>query len=265
VAGAQNVESAGLADVSAISVAASLVLVAVAFVLGLILQLGVSRQLIVAVARAAVQLLAVGLLIGWIAESGSAMTLAWLWVAAMVGITATVARRRAPELPGGGPVAAAAVAATVAVCLLVVFGLNVLPYEPVNLIVIAGITIANAMPSQVLGANRVMAEVRDSRGQLEAMLALGLSQWQIIRLSGGQVVRVALIPQIERTNVVGLIALPGAMTGLLLAGADPVDAVLVQIIVMYLVLGAVATSVIITVVAGMRAMFTPDLRLRTIG
>jgi putative ABC transport system permease protein len=49
-----------------------------------------------------------------------------------------------------------------------------------------------------------------------------------------------------------------------LAGADPVDAVLVQLVVMYLVLGAVATSVITTVVGGMRQLFTPDRRLRTL-
>jgi putative ABC transport system permease protein len=95
------------------------------------------------------------------------------------------------------------------------------------------------------------------------MLALGLTVAQIVRVAGGPIVRSTLIPQIERTNVVGLIALPGAMTGLLLAGADPVDAVLVQLIVMYLVLGAVATSVITTVVGGMRHLFTPDRRLRT--
>ena len=189
------------------------------------------------------------------------MVLAWVWVAVMVTITSVIARRRAPQLPGGGPVAAAAVAFTVGVCLLVIFGLRILPYDAVNVIVIAGITIGNSMPSQVLGSNRLVAELRDNRGQVEALLALGMSRWQVIRITGGRIVRTALIPQIERTNVVGLIALPGAMTGLLLAGADPVDAVLVQLIVMYLVLGAVATSVIITVVAGMYGLFTPDRRL----
>ena len=251
-------------DVSFVQVAASLVLIAVAVVLGLALQLGLTRPILVAAARAAVQLLAVGLIFGWIAESGSAMALAWLWVAIMVAITSVIARRRAPELRGGGPVAGAAVSASVGLCLLVIFGLDVLPYEPVNLIVIAGITIGNSMPSQVLGANRVQAEVRDGRGQFEAMLALGLTVSQIVRLVGGRIVRTALIPQIERTNVVGLIALPGAMTGLLLAGADPLDAVLVQIIVMYLVLGAVVTSVIISVVFGLRNSFTDDWRLRSL-
>lgn len=226
--------------------------------------LGLTRQLVVAAARAAVQLLAVGAIFGFIARSDQAMALAWSWVAFMVAVTAVVARRRAPELPGGAPVAAMAVVVTVGICLAVIFGLGVLPYQPVNVIVIAGITIGNSMPSQVLGTNRVLAEVRQNRGQFEALLALGMTVAQVVRVVGGQIVRTALIPQIERTNVVGLIALPGAMTGLLLAGADPVDAVLVQIVVMYLVLGAVATSVIISVVWGIRNLFTPDLRLRAL-
>ena len=259
--GAVGQAAAMIRDVSVVQALASLVLVAVALVLGLVLRLGLTRQLVVAAVRAFVQLLAVGSLFTVITGADRAMALAWAWVVGMVLITSIIARRRAPELPRGGPIAGVAVAATVSLCLLVIFGLDVLPYEPVNLIVIAGITIGNAMPSQVLGANRVLAAIDDNRGQLEAMLALALSRRQIIRLAGGQVVRTALIPQIERTNVVGLIALPGAMTGLLLAGADPIDAVLVQVVVMYLVLGAVATSVIITVVAGLGGSFTADLRL----
>jgi putative ABC transport system permease protein len=248
-------------DVTLLQVAASLVLVGAAAAGGALLQLGVTTKLIVASVRALVQLLAVGLLFGFIARSGQSMALAWLWVAAMVVITAVVARRRAPTLTGAGPVAAGAVAMSVGLCLAVIFGLDVLPYDPINLIVVAGITIGNSLPSQVLGANRLQAELRDHRGQIEAMLALGLGLWAVIRLVGGQLVSVALLPQIERTNVVGLISLPGAMTGLLLAGADPIDAVLVQVIVMYLVLGAVATSVIVTVVGSLHRQFTPDLRL----
>lgn len=61
--------------------------------------------------------------------------------------------------------------------------------------------------------------------------------------------------------MVGLIALPGAMTGLLLAGVDAFDAVLVQLVIMYVVLGSVATSVVVVTLAASRRVFTPDLRL----
>ncbi|MEM7273934.1 MAG: ABC transporter permease [Actinomycetota bacterium] len=248
-------------DIGWVEAGASLVLVVVAGVLSALLRLGLTRQLVIASVRAAVQLLAVGLLFGFITQSGRSMILAWLWVGVMVLVTSMVARRRAPELPGGGGLAGASVAVTVAICLLVIFGLGVLDFEPVNVIVIAGITIANAMPSQVLGATRLVDEIRQNRGQLEAMLALGFSAAQVVRFGGGRIVRTAMIPQIEKTNVVGLIALPGALTGLLLAGAEPVDAVLVQLIVMYLVLGAVSVSVIVTVVGGLYRLLTPDRRL----
>jgi putative ABC transport system permease protein len=70
-----------------------------------------------------------------------------------------------------------------------------------------------------------------------------------------------MTPQIESTKAVGLVFLPGAMTGLVLAGVDPLDAVLVQLALMLLILGGVATvSTIVTLGAG-RRLFTPDERL----
>lgn len=76
-----------------------------------------------------------------------------------------------------------------------------------------------------------------------------------------QALRTALIPQIERTKAVGIVILPGAMTGLILAGVDPTDAVLIQLAVMYLILGSVATSVTIVGLGVRRRLFTDDHRL----
>ena len=73
--------------------------------------------------------------------------------------------------------------------------------------------------------------------------------------------RTALIPQIESTRTVGLIALPGAMTGLILAGVDPVDAVLVQIVVMFLVLAAATTTSSVVAMGATRRLFAADHRL----
>ena len=67
--------------------------------------------------------------------------------------------------------------------------------------------------------------------------------------------------QLESTKAVGLVFLPGAMTGLILAGVDPVDAVLVQAAIMYLILGCVATNVVIIGLGLTRQLFTPDHRL----
>lgn len=250
------------ADIGWWEVAASLVLLLFTLVPNWWLQLGIGRRVVIAALRAAVQLVAVGYLLRFIIDSASDDVLAWGWVVGMVVVTAWVARRRAPSLVGIGPLAFVIIGCTTAACLAVIFGLGVLAFDPLTLVVVAGITIGNTMPSVLLAANRVEALLSDGRAGLEALLALGFDRNGIVRFSGGELVRTALIPQVERTNVVGLIALPGAMTGLLLAGAEPLDAVLVQLIVMYLVLGSVSLSVVLTVVFSIRRSFTDDLRLR---
>ena len=145
--------------------------------------------------------------------------------------------------------------------LAVVFGFEIIAPTPVDYVVVAGITIGNTMPATVLAIDRAMAYFTDHPGRVEALLALGFDGRSTARFIAPRTARTALIPQIERTKVVGLIALPGAMTGLLLAGVDPVDAVLVQLVVMYLILGAVAVSVTIVTTATLTRAFSDGLRL----
>lgn len=121
--------------------------------------------------------------------------------------------------------------------------------------------IGNAMAAAVLVSRRVVAELAEHRREIEARLALGLPGASAVRPHLREAVRTALTPQIESTRIVGLIALPGAMTGLILAGVDPVDAVQVQLAVMYLILGSVATSVTVVALLLSRRLVTPDQRL----
>jgi putative ABC transport system permease protein len=239
---------------------ASLALVLLAIGLAVVFRLRVERELIVASMRAAAQLLAVGFLFALIFESTGADYWAWLWVLVMIVVATGVVVRRAryriaylPLLAGGAMLGSALIS------ILVSFGLGVIDYTPVSLVVVAGITIGNAVPSAVLGVNRAIDSSRDRVGDLEALLSLGLDRPHIVRFIAPRIARTALIPQIERTKVVGLIALPGAMTGLLLAGVDPVEAVVIQLLVMYLVLGTAAVCVVSVVIAITRAAVTRDL------
>lgn len=241
---------------------ASLALIAVAVGLSLWRRVGVERSILVASGRAAIQLLAVGVLLGFIFESSVAEVWAWLWVGAMVVIAAFVTGNRVAWLRPLRWIALIAIGLATGAALLLVFALRVFPLEPVTIVVTAGITIGNTLPGTVLGARQLDDYLRTSSGEIEGLLALGFDRTGATRFLVPQVARTALIPQIERTKVVGLIALPGAMTGLLLAGVDPIDAVLVQLIIMYVILGSVAVSVLAVVTLGSRLVFTDDLRLR---
>lgn len=223
------------------------------------LGLGIERQVVEASVRAAIQLLAVGFVFALIFRATNAIYWAWLWVGFMVAVATTVVVRRAGHrIHLLAAVTGFAVLLAALVSIAVTFGFGVIAYNPVSLVVIAGITIGNAVPSAVLGVNLSVDLCRDRVGELEGLLSLGLNRRQVVRFMAPRTARSSLIPQVERTKVVGLIALPGALTGLLLAGVRPIEAVAVQLLVMYLVLGTAALCVVATVVAVTRAAITAD-------
>ncbi len=250
-----------VSSVGFLQVAASALLVVLALVISWWLRLHLERRLIVAALRAAVQLVAVGLIFRVVFESDRAMALSVVWVLVMLGVGATVVHNRAGALPRVGMWAVLAMGLATAIADAVVFGLGVLPTDPVTLVVTSGITIGNTVPAAALAANRLVGALTENRGQIEALLALGFDAGGTVRQTLPELVGGALIPQIERTRGVGLIALPGAMTGLLLAGTAPLDAVLIQLIVMYLILGSVAVTVVVVTAAGLASALRPELRV----
>ena len=248
-------------DMGWAEVIASLSLVGVAIAVSVWKGLRFERSIAWASFRAGIQLIAVGLLFGFIFDSAQALVWAWAWVVGMTVLSAEVVARRTRQIPRLRVYALAALTGAVGVTLALLFGLEVFSLAPVTLVVIAGITLGNTLPAAVQAADTVTTEFIDHRNRVEALLALGFDRQGASRVVTSSAVRNALLPQIERTKVIGLIAIPGTMTGMLLAGAEPVSAVLVQLVITYLVLGSVgvASAVIVTMVAS-RA-FTKDLRL----
>lgn len=247
--------------VTFLGAALSVSLVVVAIALSRWRRLEVEASIAWAALRAAAQLLAVGLVLTIIFESSQAWAWSAIWVAGMVIVAADIARRRARGIPGLHLMTLIALTVATGVAVALVLLPDVIEPEPVTLVVIAGITIGNTMPATVLAVDQVASLVRDEAGQVEAVLALGGDRRMATGFIVRRAARTALIPQIERTKVVGLIALPGAMAGLLLAGVDPVDAVLAQLVIMYVILGSVAASVVTLSLGAAAAALTPDLRL----
>jgi len=143
----------------------------------------------------------------------------------------------------------------------VLFGLHVFPLTGRTLVPIAGMMVGNSMTATVLAGRRLTDELRDKRDEVEARLALGQASRQAATPYVRAALRAALTPQIETTKATGLVFLPGAMTGLILAGAAPVQAVLVQAVVMFLVLAATATTTVVIALGLIRRLFTHDHRL----
>lgn len=248
-------------DVGWWGLSASLLLVVITIAVSMWRRLGLERDVAEATVRALVQLLAVGYVLTFVLEHDRSNALAFAWLAFMVLVAAFTVSRRAPEVPGVLPLAATSLATSTSVVSLIIFGLGIFPLEAQAMIPVGGMMIGNAMTSAVSAGRRVVAELTEKRAEVEARLALG-QPWRLAsRPMLRAALRTAMVTQIESTKAVGLVTLPGTMTGLILAGVDPVDAVLVQAAVMFLLLGTVAINVVVIGSGVTRRLFTPDHRL----
>lgn len=252
----------GQGDVDALGLATSLILIGVALAVSLGQQLRLEKQLIWATVRAFAQLIVMGFVLAWLLEPGRSTAYSWLWVAGMVVFAAWTVRNRAPEVPRLFPIAVMALAASMVTTMGVIFGLGVFPMEARAIVPLGGMMIGNSLGSTVLAARRTADELTDKRAEVEARLALGYSSTHAGRPYVRSAIKTALTPRIESAKAAGLVFLPGAMTGLILAGVDPVDAVLVQAAIMYLILGTAATTSVVIGLGSVHRLFTPDHRLR---
>jgi putative ABC transport system permease protein len=250
-----------MTDIGWAGLAISSLLVVLAVVISAWRGLGLERSLLWSATRAIVQLVAVGGILTVLLDPDVSIWWSWLWVAAMVLFASLTVARRAREVPRVFTLALTAFAAAAFATLGVLFGFGVFELDARTLIPLAGLMIGNTMTATVLVARRLYDELRDKRPEVEARLALGQSGVEAAQPYVRGSLRTALTPQIETTKAVGLVFLPGAMTGLILAGVDPIDAVMVQAAVMYLVLGSVATTTTVVALGVRHRLFTRDHRL----
>jgi putative ABC transport system permease protein len=242
-------------------VALSAVLVGIAGFVVLRERLGLTRELVVAAVRAAVQLTIVGYLLQYIFKhTGIPGSLGW--VAAMVVIAGRVGARRGRGLPRAQLIATCSVGLATAATLGLLVGSGVISSKPIVVIPIGGMVVNAAMTATSVTMLRLRYEVASSRRQVEARLALGLPAAQAFSPHARAALRTSLAPQIDSASTVGLIALPGAMTGLIIAGVSPELAIRYQIIVVYLGLGAAAMAAVTVVTLGQRLLFDDAHRMR---
>ena len=128
-------------------------------------------------------------------------------------------------------------------------------YTPQYAIPLLGMILGNTLNGVSLGLDRLGSELAGRRDQIEPLLALGATRWEAARPMVQQAVRTGLIPTINAMMVVGIVSLPGMMTGQILAGASPVEAVKYQIVIMFLIASAAALGTVAVVLLSYRRLF----------
>jgi putative ABC transport system permease protein len=248
-------------DVSLGEVAASLALVAVAIAVSFWRRADLERDIGIAVVRSAVQLIAIGYVIQAIFDEDSLLLVFGL-IAVMVVFGAVQARARARRVPDAFWPLLIALGVAGAATLGLVVALGIFEPEPRFLVPVGGMVVGNAMTAAAVALNRLGDEMTDRAREIEATLALGATSTQAAAPILRRSLRSGTIALIDSTKTTGLIFFPGTMVGMLLAGADPTDAVRLQLILLWVLLGSVAIAALLATTLAYRNFFTPAHQLR---
>lgn len=248
-------------DVSISEVGAALVLVVIAIVASRSWHAGLEEDIGIAVIRSFVQLTAIGYVITLIFDEDSFILVVAL-IAVMVVFGAFTARHRAQRVPDAFWPLIASLGVAAAATLGLVVALGIFDATPRYLVPVGGMVVGNSMTAAAVALNRLGEDVSDQSRRIEASLALGATSSQAMIPLVRRSLRSGMITLVDSTKTTGLIFFPGTMVGMLLAGAEPEDAVRLQLILLYTLLGSVALAGLISVALAYRNFFTPAHQLR---
>ncbi|URE44651.1 Uncharacterized protein family (UPF0014) [Musa troglodytarum] len=263
---------------------AALAVVLMAVALSFTQKLKLEGEIVYSIARAFLQLSIIGFVLQFIFTQKNAVwiILAYLFMVSVAGYTAG---QRAKHVPRGKYIAGISILAGTAVTMLLLVVLNVFPLTPRYIIPVAGMMVGNAMTVTGVTMKKLREDLKVQKNlvglsslialccsldlvvisspllQVETALALGATPRQATHQQVKRSLVIALSPVIDNAKTVGLISLPGAMTGLIMGGASPLEAIQLQIVVMNMLIGASTVSSISSTYLCWPAFFTKAYQL----
>ncbi|KAG1339172.1 UPF0014 membrane protein STAR2 [Cocos nucifera] len=240
--------------------AAATVVVLMAVVLSFFQKLGLGGEMVCAIARAFLQLSVIGFVLQFIFTQKNAgwIILAYLFMVSVAGYTAG---QRAKHVPRGKYIAGVSILAGTAVTMFLLVVLNVFPFTPRYIIPVAGMMVGNAMTVTGVTMKKLREDLKIQKNLVETALALGATPRQATLQQVKRSLIIALSPVVDNAKTVGLISLPGAMTGLIMGGASPLEAIQLQIVVMNMLMGASTVSSILSTYFCWPVFFTKAYQL----
>lgn len=237
--------AAGAVQLSYGDLALAAGLVAMAGAVSLALRLGLEKRLALAATRTAVQLFLVGFVLKWVFDIDSlamvvALALGMAYMASRAAVARSSRRFAGVHWRVFLSLVLSGFVTTVLVTAVIV---RAEPWHKAQYAVpLLGMILGNGLTGLSLCIDALLEAFSERRQEVELELALGATRWEAARGPLAEGVRRGMIPIINSMTVVGIVSLPGMMTGQILAGADPLEAVKYQIVVMFMIAAAVSMS-----------------------
>lgn len=245
---------------SYLTLSMTLVFVLIPLILSKVFKLELEKDTMIATIRSIIQLLAVGYVLKFVFETESLVYI-FLMVALMIAAATQNARKKGKQIKGITWKIALTLLLIEVITQGILLGFQIVPATAQYIISISGMVIGNAMVLSILFLNRFTAEVEAYQDEIELILSVGGTTKQAIHRRLIEAIKTSMLPTIEAQKTMGLVQLPGMMSGQIIAGADPVVAVQFQLLILFLLLTTAAFSSIFLGFLAYPTIFNAQLQL----
>lgn len=190
----------------------------------------------IALLRGMVQIVAVGSILVLLLKAPRWSSVFLL--AGMVLAAGSISAKRAKNIPGVMKVSTYSIAVGAGLVTAIMTWAGVIDTAVTSLIPVGSMIIANAMNTNGLALNRFRSEILAHTGEIETALALGATPRATISRYAEDSIQASLIPAIDNLRSLGIVWIPGLMTGMLLSGAKPLYAAIYQFVVIAMILAS---------------------------
>ncbi|MTV81829.1 ABC transporter permease [Secundilactobacillus folii] len=247
--------------VSPTALAFAVVLVVIALAINLKEKIGLERDMIIGVVRAIIQLTIVGYVLTYIIKFNRVWLTA-LMVAIIIFNAAQNAKGRADGIPHAFLISLLAIATSTLVTIALLIFAGAVKFVPSQIVPVSGMIASNAMVAIGLSYRSMNTSFHDQRQGVLERLALGATLKQSSAHIVQMAVRTGMAPTIDSAKTVGIVSLPGMMSGLIFAGVDPTKAIMYQIMVTFMLLAATSIGSVIACYLAYPRFYNADMQLR---
>jgi len=230
--------------------------------LSFFLKLNMEKSILLGTIRAYVQLFFLGYILRWVFTSDSWWVVIGI-ILLMISFASLTVQKRSKILPKTitwEPFVSMLISGITVIFAVTAVIIRVQPwYLPKYVIPIAGMVIGNSMNGIALSIEIMFSDMKKRRDEVNMMLAMGASPWEVSLSSVRHAIYSGLTPTINSMMVVGVVFIPGMMTGQVLGGVDPAAASRYQIVVMLMISASTAVGSILALVFTYRRMFNSRL------
>lgn len=248
-------------QISYLSLLLSSSLVFISIIFSYTQKLNLEKEIIIGALRAVIQLTIVGYVLNYIFGLKNPLFTTLLLLFMILNASYN-AKKRGVGIENGFKISFIAISCGVIVTLSILIFSKLIKYEPYQIIPVSGMIIGNSMVALGLCYKEMVSDFKNKRDEVEIKLSLGadikLSSMEIIRNS----IKTGMQPTIDSSKTLGIITLPGMMTGLILAGTSPINAVKYQIMVTFMLMSTTSISSFIACYLSYKGFFNERKQLR---